>query len=275
MDIVVDDVAYHVEIYGQGDPLVVLHGFTGDSSTWYSFIPVWKKTYQLILIDIIGHGKTDSSIDVCKYNILTVANHIKKILVQLKVNAAHILGYSMGGRLALTFAIRYPDFVRKLILESASPGLKTEQERKERRIQDKKLGKSIVEEGVEKFVAKWENIPLFRSQQNLPTSIKDNIRKQRLQNNPLGLKLSLLGMGTGQQPSWWDNLHMLTKETLLITGELDTKFCLIAEQMKEYNHQIQWLKIKEAGHAIHVEKSEIFGTIVKEFLSNQTNRFDR
>lgn len=268
MNIIVDEVTYHVEIYGQGEPLVLLHGFTGDSSTWHSFIPVWKETYQLILIDIIGHGKTDSSMDVCKYNILTVANHIKEILVQLKVNAAHILGYSMGGRLALTFAIRYPDFVRKLILESVSPGLATEQERKERRIQDEKLGKSILEEGIENFVGKWENIPLFRSQQYLPTFIKDNLRKQRLQNNPLGLKFSLLGMGTGQQPSYWENLHKLTSDTLLITGELDMKFCEIAKQMTEYNHKIQWLKIKEAGHAIHVEKSEIFGTIVKEFLSN-------
>jgi len=272
MKIVVDDVAYHVEMHGKGEPFVLLHGFTGDSSTWYPFIPVWKETYQLILIDIIGHGKTDSSLDICKYNILTAANHIKEILIKLNVNAAHLLGYSMGGRLALTFAIRYPDFVQKLILESASPGLATEQERKERRIQDEKLGKSIVEEGIEKFVAKWENIPLFRSQQNLPTFMSDNIRKQRLQNNSLGLKFSLLGMGTGQQPSWWENLPKLTSETLLITGELDTKFCKIAEQMTEFNHQIQWLEIKGAGHAIHVEKSEIFGTIVKEFLSNHKKK---
>ncbi|GKU84791.1 2-succinyl-6-hydroxy-2,4-cyclohexadiene-1-carboxylate synthase [Niallia sp. NCCP-28] len=268
MNIVVDDVAYHVEIYGQGEPFVLLHGFTGDCSTWYPFIPVWKKTCRLILIDIIGHGKTDSSMDICKYNILTVASHIKEILMELNVNAAHVLGYSMGGRLALTFAIKYPDFVRKLVLESASPGLAAEAERKERRIQDEKLGKSIVEEGVEKFIDKWENIPLFESQQHLPSFIKDNIKKQRLQNNALGLQLSLLGMGTGQQPSWWDDLHKLTRETLLITGESDTKFCGIAKQIKEYNHQIQWRKIKEAGHAIHVEKSEIFGTIVKEFLSN-------
>ncbi|MGP7819695.1 2-succinyl-6-hydroxy-2,4-cyclohexadiene-1-carboxylate synthase [Niallia sp. 01092] len=269
MKIVVDDVSYYVEICGKGTPLLLLHGFTGDSRTWHPFIPMWEKNFQLIMIDIIGHGKTDAPLEESKYDILTAAKHLHEILQVLQINNISLLGYSMGGRLALTFVLTYPNFVKKLILESASPGLKTEEQRRERRIQDNKLGKYILEAGMERFVGKWENIPLFSSQKNLNKEQHDKIRQQRLQNNALGLNLSLIGMGTGSQPSWWDHLQEIKSETLLLTGEYDKKFCLIAEEMATRNNKINWKMIKEAGHAIHVEKPKIFGTIVDGFLANQ------
>ena len=98
------------------------------------------------------------------------------------IDKADILGYSMGGRLALSFAVLYPEFVRKLILESTSPGLESETERKNRRSQDEKLGKFILEQGIEKFVDYWENIPLFATQKGLPQAVQSAIREQRLTN---------------------------------------------------------------------------------------------
>ena len=74
-----------------------------------------------------------------RYEILSVAKDMKQILELLKIEKTDILGYSMGGRLALSFAIQYPCFVRKLVLESSSPGLITEQERANRRIQDREI----------------------------------------------------------------------------------------------------------------------------------------
>ena len=67
----------------------------------------------------------------------------------------------MGGRIALAYTIKYPERVTSLILESASPGLKTEQERIERREADELLAKKINSEGIPSFVEFWENIPLF------------------------------------------------------------------------------------------------------------------
>ncbi|MFT8319778.1 MAG: 2-succinyl-6-hydroxy-2,4-cyclohexadiene-1-carboxylate synthase [Bacillus sp. (in: firmicutes)] len=268
MKIVVDDVSYHVEVYGQGVPLLLLHGFTGESSTWHPFIPMWKKDFQLIMIDIIGHGKTASPLNESKYNIVVAAKHLVEILQALQINSIYLLGYSMGGRLALTFSILYPHYVQKLILESASPGLKTTEQQQERRIQDKKLGESILVEGIGQFVEKWEEIPLFQTQKKLNQKQRDKIRTQRLQNNAAGLANSLIGMGTGVQPSWWEHLHEVPFRTLLITGELDNKFCLIAKEMVNKNTGFTWKMVEDAGHAIHVEKPEIFGTIVSGFLSN-------
>ncbi len=270
MNIVIETVSYHVDIYGSGEPLLLLHGFTGDSSTWKQYIPVFEKDRQIIAMDIIGHGRTASPIEKEYYKIEYAAKVIKQVLKTLEIDSVDLLGYSMGGRLALTFALIYPDIVRNLVLESASPGLKTEEERRERRIQDKQLGEYILKEGVSNFVDRWENIPLFATQAHLSENVKERIRRQRLLNNPVGLANSLEQMGTGSQPSWWDRLELIKCRTLLLTGELDEKFCRTAAEMQKKNPDFEWINVDDAGHAIHVEKPEIFGTIVSEFLSNSS-----
>ncbi len=268
MNVEIDGVTYYIEEKGDGFPLLLFHGFTGDSRTWEPFYQQWSMHNRLIAIDIIGHGKSDSPQEIERYDVRSVVKDIKKILELMRIEKADILGYSMGGRLALSFSVLYPEFVRKLVLESSSPGLESETERENRRGQDEKLGKFILEQGIEKFVDYWENIPLFVTQKGLAPAVQSTIRAQRLTNCVIGLHNSLAGMGTGAQPSWWLQLHKLEAETLLLTGRLDEKFCLIAEKMTARIRNCEWLKVENCGHAIHVENPDIFGTIVKRFLSN-------
>ncbi|WP_282141363.1 2-succinyl-6-hydroxy-2,4-cyclohexadiene-1-carboxylate synthase [Cytobacillus oceanisediminis] len=275
MKYVINGVRYHVDTWGTGFPLLLLHGFTGNSEGWKEFAPFWKDHSKTIALDIIGHGKSGSPPDIGQYQIEESAAVINSLLEKMGIGKIDVLGYSMGGRLALTFAVNYPEKVRKLILESASPGLRTEAERHERRIQDKKLSEKIQHEGIKNFIDYWENIPLFQSQKSLSEKIRTRIRSQRLANSIDGLANSLNGMGTGVQPSWWDELAHLEMPVLLITGNLDQKFCRIAEEMSKILPNVKWKTAEDAGHAIHVEKPELFGTIVSGFLSqtgeNNTN----
>ncbi|MDR7077694.1 2-succinyl-6-hydroxy-2,4-cyclohexadiene-1-carboxylate synthase [Neobacillus niacini] len=259
-------IRYHVEVCGEGFPLLLLHGFTGDSSTWTSFCSVWGKHSRLIIPDIIGHGQTELPEDLNRYQMEAAAADLIFILDQLGIEKVDMLGYSMGGRLALTLAITYPERIRKLILESASPGLKTEEERMQRRMKDGELANFINKHGIQSFVDYWEAIPLFSTMNNLSAPIKESIRIQRLFNNARGLANSLLGMGTGSQPSWWEKLNLLNCEVLLVTGEKDEKFCMIAEKMQSGIKRATWIVINNCGHAIHVEQKEKFGTIVSDFL---------
>lgn len=275
MKYVINGIRYHVDTWGTGFPLLLLHGFTGNSEGWKEFAPFWKDHSKTIALDIIGHGKSGSPPDIGQYQIEESAAVINSLLEKMGIGKIDVLGYSMGGRLALTFAVNYPEKVRKLILESATPGLRTEAERHERRIQDKKLSEKIRQEGIKNFIDYWENIPLFQSQKSLPEKIRTRIRCQRLANSIDGLANSLNGMGTGVQPSWWDELAHLEMPVLLITGNLDQKFCRIAEEMSKILPNVKWKTAEDAGHAIHVEKPELFGTIVSGFLSqtgeNNTN----
>ncbi|MDQ0157838.1 2-succinyl-6-hydroxy-2,4-cyclohexadiene-1-carboxylate synthase [Robertmurraya andreesenii] len=264
---VIDGIRYNVDTYGDGFPVILLHGFTGNMSMWQPFYEKWGKHSKLIAVDIIGHGKTEMTDQKERYRMLSVVDDIFLIMEKLKIQKADFVGYSMGGRLALSFAAKYPTKVRKLVLESASPGLASVEERKERMKQDEKLADFIEEKGIEEFVDYWENISLFESQKRLPSEVQKSQREQRLQNSAKGLANSLRGMGTGAQPSWWGELENIKMSTLLITGSLDTKFCLIAEKMQERLENSQWVNVEGSGHAIHVENCEKFGTIISGFLS--------
>ncbi|MED4202980.1 2-succinyl-6-hydroxy-2,4-cyclohexadiene-1-carboxylate synthase [Neobacillus mesonae] len=268
MNISAGGIRYHVEMYGSGFPLVLLHGFTGDSSTWSPFRKIWGSHSRLVIPDIIGHGKTESPADPDRYHIEKAAADLNSILDKLGIQEIDLLGYSMGGRLALSFALLFPQRVRKLILESSSPGLQTEDEKKQRCMKDAGLANFIIEKGIQEFVDYWEDIPLFASMKRLPQVNREIVQKQRLANSPIGLANSLLGMGTGSQPSWWGRLVQLECEVLLLTGAEDQKFCEIAEKMVKSLKKGTWITVENSGHAIHVEDGEKFGTIVSDFLSN-------
>ncbi|PIE94383.1 2-succinyl-6-hydroxy-2,4-cyclohexadiene-1-carboxylate synthase [Bacillus fungorum] len=266
MNVTLQGVSYEYEVVGSGEPLLLLHGFTGSMETWRSFVPSWSEQFQVILVDIVGHGKTESPEDVTHYDIRNAAVQMKELLEYLHIEKAHILGYSMGGRLAITMACLYPEYVRSLLLENCTAGLEREEDRKERREKDERIAHKIEREGIRSFVLMWENIPLFETQKSLAQNVQEAVRKERLANNPKGLANSLRGMGTGAQPSWWDELHNLKMPVLLMNGEYDKKFFRILKNIEKCISHAKFVKIDGAGHAIHVEQPEKFDTIVKGFL---------
>ncbi|MCI0763643.1 2-succinyl-6-hydroxy-2,4-cyclohexadiene-1-carboxylate synthase [Bacillus sp. TL12] len=266
MKVTLEGVAYEYEVVGSGEPLLLLHGFTGSMETWRPFISSWSEQFQVITLDLVGHGNTESPEEMTHYDIQNVALQMTTLLDHLNIEKAHILGYSMGGRLAITMACLYPGRVKSLLLENCTAGLEVESNRQERRARDEQLADQIEFEGIEAFVNKWENIPLFATQKKLPQGVKEAVRKERLANTPRGLANSLRGMGTGAQPSWWNQLERLKMPVLLMNGEYDQKFFQILTNMKKCIPHAKFVKIREAGHAIHVEQPQKFGTIVEGFL---------
>lgn len=266
MELMANGVRYHIEVTGdEARPvLVLLHGFTGSTATWHPVFEYWQD-FRVVAIDLIGHGKTDSPKDAKRYAMERQLKDLESIFRELKLSQFSLLGYSMGGRTALAYACEYPDRVGRLLLESASPGLELEADRKQRQEADARLAQDLLRDGLEAFVAKWENISLFDSQKSLPQSVREQVRQERLAQSALGISNSLLGMGTGSQRSYWDCLEDLKMPVLLLTGELDPKFYTIALRMQELLPNAEH-RIISAGHAIHVEKPAEFATMVMEQL---------
>lgn len=248
-------------------PLVMLHGFTGSVAGWKETIEELLDDYHVVAIDLIGHGKTAAPETAERYRMEEQIADLHEVLQQLGIKKPVLLGYSMGGRVALGYAVTYPQEVACLILESSSPGLRTEEERSTRRIADAKLADRIMNEGMDGFVDFWQAIPLFDSQRRLPKAKRQAIRDERVNQRPAGLANSLLGIGTGSQPSYWEKLDRFTSPVLLITGSLDTKFETIARQMAKSAPNVRHETILDAGHAIHVEKPRLFATMIKSFLN--------
>jgi len=247
-------------------PLVLLHGFTGSSSSWAAHVVAFSADQPVITIDLLGHGQTATPDDPARYRMERSAADLAALLTTIALGPINLLGYSMGGRLALYFAIHYPYLVQRLILESASPGLPDVTSQQERIHSDEQLANDIETQSIAAFVERWEALPLFATQQALPAATQSALHEQRLRNRPQGLANSLRGMGTGAQPSLWEQLPALSAPTLLLAGALDQKFRVIAEQMATYLPQATVAIIPEAGHTIHLEQPQTFQRAVINFL---------
>ena len=262
----------HVGVVRHGQPanrrqtLVLLHGFTGSAAGWSDLLLRLEAPGRwLIALDMPGHGESDAPADPALYTMERTQATILAALKALGVEPreAILLGYSMGGRIALYTA--FSGFFRALILESASPGLADPAEREQRRRSDNALAARIEREGVKAFVSDWEKLPLFASQGNLPPETRKALRAQRLNNRATGLANSLRGCGTGVQPALHERLKALDLPVLLLAGELDSKFCQIAGQMARSIPQASLQIVPGAGHTIHLEQAEIFAARVNEF----------
>ncbi|WP_232824098.1 MULTISPECIES: 2-succinyl-6-hydroxy-2,4-cyclohexadiene-1-carboxylate synthase [Paraliobacillus] len=266
MDLTVNDRSYWIEEYGEdtGIPLLFLHGFTGSHKTWRNTIESFS-SYRCIAIDLPGHGQTKCNEPV---RMEDFCEDLALILNQLAIEKVHLIGYSMGGRAALSFTLLHSKKVASLTLESASPGLDSPNEQVARQTKDDSWAGKIEKEGVQAFVDQWESLPLFATQQALPYVVKNEIRNERLAQSKKGLASSLRGMGTGKQPSWWDQLATISVPVSVIVGALDDKFVTIAKKMAKRSKRIQLHIVSDAGHAVHVEQKEKFDTIVKDFIND-------
>lgn len=246
--------------------LVLLHGFTGSIASWQDLLshldlPGWR----IIALDMLGHGRSGVPADPQRYSIVYCQEDIIAALRELgiKPGEAILLGYSMGGRIALYCA--FSGFFRAIILESASPGLANSVERAKRRDSDNALADRIERDGLPAFVTYWEQLPLFASQSALPRETRTSLREQRLRNRPAGLANSLRGLGTGMQPSLHDRLQELHVPVLLIAGVLDTKYCAIARHMAAALPNSTLHIVSNAGHTVHLEQLAMFAALVRQF----------
>lgn len=267
----VNGLRYAVSESGQGPAVVLLHGFTGSAASWGLIRDRLAQRYRVLMIDLPGHGGTESPADPVRYAMEPVAADIVALLSRLGVERAHLVGYSMGGRLALFMALRYPGHWRSLTLESALPGLSDPAERTERVAADNALADWIEAHSLAQFVDRWEALPLFETQQRLSPQRRAEQRQQRLANHRSGLANSLRGMGTGQQPSLWSELNELKMPVHLTVGALDTKFTAIATEMSLRIPQAQLTILSGAGHTLHLEQPEAMADHVLTFLDDAAN----
>ena len=99
------------KVIGEGSPVMILHGLFGTMDNWRTFAGMLKDHYQVILVDLRNHGRSFWS-DEYDYNIL--AEDLHNLLNHLEISQIDIIGHSMGGKAALTFAVNYPDLLNKL-----------------------------------------------------------------------------------------------------------------------------------------------------------------
>ena len=247
--------------------MILLHGFTGSRDSWPAESLVLLRTagVEPVAIDLPGQVSRGASRSGDRAEV-TLEDAFARIESASGDEPIVLLGYSMGGRIALHYAVRHPERVERLILESASPGLRSGPERVRRRTEDEALAARIEERGIEAFVHDWERLPLFASQESLREDVRGSVRKARLSQEPAGLAAALRGLGTAVLPSLWEVLTAVRPPTLALVGELDRKFVDIGLSMTATMSSARLVVASGVGHAVHLEAPDAWAAAVIEFL---------
>ena len=182
--------------------MILVHGFTQSADSWDPVIDALPDAEALAI-------EVPEGLDF-----LSTASGIGA-----RGGPATYVGYSMGGRLCLALAVERPDLVQNLVLVSASPGIADARERDDRRAADERLALDVERDGVDAFLERWIDQPLFAS---LPRDVA-RIDERRRNNTVDRITHQLRALGQGVQPSLWDQLPQLTMPVTLVTGAYDRK----------------------------------------------------
>jgi 2-succinyl-6-hydroxy-2,4-cyclohexadiene-1-carboxylate synthase len=223
--------------------IVLLHGFTHTGASWDPVVAALGERYRALAPDIRGHGSASDRVPVTLEGVLSD-------VVALAPPRFTLVGYSMGGRLALLAALALPSRIDRLVLIGASPGIADRAEREARRRADDRLADEIDGSTMEQFAARWAHTPVLSGQ---PPAVAAAVHADRVRNRPAALARALRGLGTGALASVWDRLPELEMPAALVVGERDEKFRAIATEMASGLRRADVVLVPGAGHAVHLE----------------------
>jgi 2-succinyl-6-hydroxy-2,4-cyclohexadiene-1-carboxylate synthase len=243
-------------------PLCFLHGFMGSSADWQPVVDDLTDGYFCIVIDLPGHGASTGR-DAEAYTMDAAVRAVNGVLNAVECGPVGLLGYSMGGRVALRVALRSPDRVRRLVLESVSPGIADASARAERRRTDDERARKI-EADLPGFLRQWYRMPLFASLGR--HGLVESMVQQRANNDPAEIARALQGFSPGRQSPLWNDLSDLAMPTLLLTGALDPKYPDVTARSAERIPDARRVLVPDAGHNVHAERPAAYRQAVKDFL---------
>lgn len=267
---------------GNRSPIVLLHGFMQSAHSWTKIAQVLAETHTVYALDLMGHGESAKPNDPARYTYDDVAASVDAFLRTVVcasaqceshrstsarstfAQRAHVVGYSMGARVALRLASTSKDVVASLVLESCNLGCADEaacalaQERNEGWVS------RLRTEGMEDFVGYWESLPLFETQRAQGFDVL--LRPGRLDNDPTALALCLQGSGKQAMPLVAETLACIKESALpvaYIWGGLDKGCALVAQQLSEVGATT---KMFNTGHNVHLEAPMLYLEEVRKFL---------
>jgi len=247
------------------EAVTLLHGFTLNAHSWDELVPKLASRlgegWKLITPDLRGHGSaptTPCAMEDCAADLVALWDH-------LGIERSHVVGYSMGGRLALHVAVRLPERTRSLLTIGAHAGLDPTA-RVARRQADEQLAQRIEGEGVEAFVDYWSSLPMFAGIARRSPEFGAWLRGLRMSNTGAGLATSLRDMGAGAMEPLWDELTNITFPSTFAAGDADHAFVEPARLMAERVRGSRVRTVGDSGHAAQFEQPDATARLLADHL---------
>ncbi|GEM_PF-51715 len=247
--------------------VVLLHGLFGDARDWEPVQEGLGERFQVVTVDLPGHGQRSDELpgDDVPVDLEYMVDAVDRVVSELGDESISMAGYSMGGRVAMTYALRHPTRVDRLVLESASPGIEGDQERAERAELDDRRAQRILDEGLEAFLAGWYRADLFGGLRERPEF--DELMARRSEQNDAAMARIIRQMSPGRQPSRWAQLSGLDVPTLWLAGAEDAKYVDIVQRASDQMPQSEYAVAEGSGHTVHIERPEWWRDQVTTWVS--------
>jgi 2-succinyl-6-hydroxy-2,4-cyclohexadiene-1-carboxylate synthase len=247
---------------GDGFPLVLAHGFTGNARNWALTVPAFREKFRLISVDHRGHGLSDRPSAREDYVLDNLADDLYQLLRSLGVAECYLAGHSMGGMVAQLLTLAHPEMVRALVLVDTAAELPKSLSAKERYQERQRLVRIAEEQGME---------AVFEEQlKNADPRIKENPvfvatwREQFLMTSVHAYTGGAHGMST--RTSVVGRLGEIKAPTLIICGEKDEPFLDASRVMHEKIPGSELVIIEGAGHSPQIETPAEFNRVLGGFL---------
>ena len=268
MKIHTNGINLNYELSGEGTCLVLIHGFTDNLTMWHKQVPEFAKHYKVLTYDFRGHGKTETPNG--EFSMELFADDLYALLKALNIENAFVLGYSMGGRIALEFTLKYPEIPSGLVMANmgvAGKELKMSQEQTELMGKHIRMVTRLCETGdIEALADELVGKSISLEFQETQPEICKNYKEIKLQNDPKHyssvIQAMIKAMGTSP------DLSRVKCPVLLIAGEYDPFMNLGVVKGMEKDMPRAVLKILPAGHATAIEAPETFNEVVLEFMNS-------
>ena len=253
------EVAYAT--FGKGPAIVFLHGGTGDAASyWQSQIPCFSEEFTVITIDQRGYGK--SVLKDSRNYLEACADDVSQLLGALRISDAHVVGLSLGGRVAQQFALRHPHLLDRLALANTLSGLKTEKLR--RFVEDVLIG--TAEKAGMGHVFDLNLLWAFSEEYLQERKGSFELERQKWSEQSAEAFISVLR--ASMYIDMTDELHRITAPTLVIGASEDIEVPKIySDILVENIPNASFSMIEGSGHKSSVEKPDEFNAIVRSFLA--------
>ena len=257
-----EDFMHFLRQGNKNTPIIFIHGFMGCSKDFEPIMDILHTQNECIAIDLPGHGKNYAHLPKrCLFKHLT--NVIKGYITNLGTNKCHLVGYSMGGRLALQIASSYPNLIDKLVLISTNPGLVCKKEKQDRMQFDKHWANKLKTCSFDTFLTEWYSQTLFAPNK------KSHFIQTKKQILRYALEDYLIRFSVAKQASFWEYLlHQKNEHIHVVLGSNDIKYI---DLYKPYKDKLYIDEITNAYHSVHIEQPMYCAQAIQRHLGRPYN----
>jgi len=265
-EVQVNDIKLYYEITGEGTPVVFVHEFAGDFSSWELQVRFFSRRYRVVAYNARGYPPSSVLEDPSSYSQDFAVNDLAGIIDTLGLAPCHVIGLSMGAYAALHLGLRHPKLVRSIVVAGCGYGSDPE-ERKSFQLDSQKIANLIETEGMEEFVKVYSAGPTrIQLKKKNPRGYAE-FEKKLLTHSPKGLANTLRGIQAAR-PSVYDldGLEKMKIPMLILTGDEDWPSLKPNLFLKKKIQTAAMSMAPNSGHTVNLEEPELFNKLVQDFL---------